>query len=172
MAVDFEKIPDCVWELFKELMPGAPENRGRPKTLKPRDRWEAYQICWGWQPALLEPRGMTARHAVITAYGLAAYAWHEQQLKKKPEQEVPLLEKVLAVLTPNQGRIMEYLWKRKTASYDTLSAIPKAWRDAPTDEAIEHALKKMRTCLNANGLPVNLTVSTAKRRVNLDLLGD
>jgi hypothetical protein len=36
----------------------------------------------------------------------------------------PLLEQVLAVLTPNQSRIVEYLWDRKTARYETLREIP------------------------------------------------
>jgi hypothetical protein len=80
-----------------------------------------------------------------------------------------LLEQVLAVLTPKQGRIMSFLWKKKTANYDTLKEIPRAWRDVPSDEAITTALKRIRTRLNQNNLwAVTLTISEEGRRVTLD----
>jgi hypothetical protein len=79
-----------------------------------------------------------------------------------------LLDRVLAALSPNQSRIMEYLWGKKTASYATLRTIPGAWRGSPTDEAITAALKRMSTTLNKTNLPVTLTISVAKKRVTLD----
>jgi hypothetical protein len=83
--------------------------------------------------------------------------------------EAPLLEQVLAVLTVKQGRIMSYLWDRKTASYETLRTIPDAWQGGPTDEAITAQLKRIRTRLDENNLSVvSLTISEAGQRVTLD----
>jgi len=168
MSVDFEKIPVCVFELFDKIMADPAIKAGR--TVKCSNRANALIIAWGWQPPLLQPQSET----LLTQYGLAAYAWREEQLKVKPNsdgvgREVPLLERVLAVLTPNQGRIMTYLWGKKTASYDILKTIPRAWQDVPSDEAITAALKKMRTRLDANNLSVvSIAISDAGRRVNLD----
>src|SRR5262249_40777753 len=47
-----------------------------------------------------------------------------------------LRERVLDVLTPQQGRILDVLWERQTASFDVLATIPGAWRgnEAPSDD--------------------------------------
>jgi len=81
-----------------------------------------------------------------------------------------LLDRTLAVLTPNQGRILKYLWDKGTASYNTLQTIPSAFRDVPSPEAITAALKKIRTRLNQHNLPLTLRISDASSRVNLDRL--
>ena len=88
---------------------------------------------------------------------------------KHAAEETPLLERVLDILTPNQGRILGYLWNRKSASYDTLTSIPKAWRDVPSHDAITKQLKAIRTKLDANNLSVvHMVISTAKCRVTLE----
>ena len=87
------------------------------------------------------------------------------------EGEAPLLEQIVASLTPKQSLLFEFLWTRKTAGYNTLvHAVPNAWQDVPSDEAIERALKRMREKLE--GFPVSLTIQVAKRRVVLDRLRD
>ena len=109
---------------------------------------------------------------MLTWYGLAAYEWREEQLKMKrgePAEEVPLLDRVQSVLTPNQGHIMKYLLKKKTASYHVLKTIPDGWRDEPSDEAITKQLKEMKGRLEEANLPVGyITISVAKRRVTLE----
>jgi hypothetical protein len=110
--------------------------------------------------------------------------WPLQQFLARVEQEemrrtaadntaeAPLLDRVLDILTTNQGHIMGYLWDKKTASYAKLRTIPRAWRETPSHEAITAALKKMQVKLNAANLPVALTVSDAKERVTLDRPAD
>jgi hypothetical protein len=101
----------------------------------------------------------------LNAKGRAALAAEQAD----EAEQVPLLERVLAVLTPNQGRIVIFLWEKKTASYETLRTIPGAWRDVPSHEAITGALKKIRTRLDKHNLSVvTLTISDASQRVNLD----
>ena len=85
------------------------------------------------------------------------------------KQEASLLERVLAVLTPNQGRIWEYLWAKKTASYAALEKIPKAWRDVPSPEAITKQLKDMKRRIEGANLPVGyIKVSMAGERVIIE----
>jgi hypothetical protein len=88
--------------------------------------------------------------------------------------EVPLLERVLTALTPNQGRIMDYLWNKKTASFEALGTIQQAWQNSPpSDETITAELKKMNKRLDANSLSVvALTISTAKKRASLERPAD
>ena len=91
-----------------------------------------------------------------------------QATESKPKVEAQLLDRVLDVLTPNQSRMMQHLWEKKTARYETLRTIPGAWRDIPSDEAITAALKKMRTRLDENNLSmVEIRISQAKLRVNI-----
>jgi hypothetical protein len=79
------------------------------------------------------------------------------------------LDRALAVLTPNQGRIFEYLWRQKTASYDALKKIPRGWRDVPSYDAITKQLKDMKRRLEAENLPVGyITISVVKQRVSLE----
>jgi len=73
VAVDFEKIPECVWKLFDSIMWADPENRGRKVTLTPRERTDAMVIAWGWSPPLLKQGSRTE----LTWYGLAAYRWRK-----------------------------------------------------------------------------------------------
>jgi hypothetical protein len=95
--------------------------------------------------------------------------WADAEAQLSPDDDqVPLLERVLAVLTPNQVRIMKHLWKQKTASYKTLKEIPGAFRVGVTEVAITKQLKAMRTRLEQNGiLNVYIKVSDAAERVNL-----
>jgi hypothetical protein len=96
--------------------------------------------------------------------------------RKGPEidddpEEVPPLERVLVILTPYQGEIFKYLWRKQTASYDVLKSVPGAWSSVPSDEAVTKQLKAIRTRLNKSAPTVaDLTISTAKRRVTLDRL--
>lgn len=94
-------------------------------------------------------------------------------LRTLADQGATLIERVLAVLTSNQGHIMQYLWEKKTASYETLRTIPQAWRDVPSDAAVTKALKDMRTRLEAAELlAISIVISDAKQRVNLELPAD
>jgi len=74
--VDFEKIPDYVFELFDEIMFVEARKAGRNTVCSnPRD---AKIMAWGWDPPLLRP-GKTQ----LTHYGLAAYTWWEERLRTK-----------------------------------------------------------------------------------------
>lgn len=91
------------------------------------------------------------------------------------DDEPPLLEHALSILTPQQGKIFKYLLEKKTAGFDTLSTIPGAFNDNPTDEAITKKLKNMRTRINSDEklvVAINITISSseAKRRVTLEKL--
>jgi hypothetical protein len=95
--------------------------------------------------------------------------------EEQTEEKVSLLERVLAVLTPNQSCIIKYLWERRTASFDTLATVPGAWQDVPSDEAITKKLKEMRTRLekeNLTNFVGDITISTAKRRVTIERPAD
>jgi hypothetical protein len=85
---DFERIPEAVFELFREIFWADPENLARPAELTPDDRWKAMVVAWGWDPPLIQE--MSARdgkcNSVLTKYGLAAYAWR----KLKSTDESPL----------------------------------------------------------------------------------
>ncbi|HLQ45683.1 MAG TPA: hypothetical protein VK137_13185 [Planctomycetaceae bacterium] len=92
----------------------------------------------------------------------------EKAIVGRNEETVPLFERVLAVLTPQQSRLMEFLWNKMTARYDALRTVPAAWNDEPSDEAITKKLKELRTRLEASNLfEVELSVSAAKCRVNI-----
>jgi hypothetical protein len=94
-------------------------------------------------------------------------------MKLAKQEEIRLLESVLAALTPNQGRIMEYLMTKKTASFDSLQTIPGAFQEGVTDEAIVKQLKDMKRRLDAAKLSVGyITISTSKKRVTLAPPGD
>jgi hypothetical protein len=160
MSVDFQNIPGCVFDLFKEIMSLNPENRGRPRTLTGTQRAHAYGMAWGWDPPLME-RGTDS----LTAYGLAAYSWHEDRSSK---DDVPLRERVLDVLTPQQRKVIEYLWDRKSgASFDAIAEIRGAFSCSPSDEAIKDKIKKIRRRLEKTGLSVFLERSG--RRLKLIL---
>lgn len=92
-------------------------------------------------------------------------------------REATLKDRILKVLTPTQCIIMEHLWKKETASYDELAGLVNAWRgkETPNDSAITKALGKMRERIEADETltqQVQLTVSTAGRRVNLIIQRD
>jgi len=166
MSVDFEKIPECVWQLFDEIMWADPDSRARAtKPLSPNSRSHAYGICWGWDPPLMEPG--SSRH--LTQYGLAAWSWHKEQCKAGSEpSEPPLLEKVLDVLTEQQRKVVEYLWEKKSgASFDAIKTIPGAFRlgTSPNDDTIKDKIKKMNGRLQKKALPVSLEVSGRRVKV-------
>jgi hypothetical protein len=84
-------------------------------------------------------------------------------------KNAPLLERLCAILTPNQGRIFEHLWEKGTASFDTLSTLPGAFQPHPTDDAIIKQLKALKNRMEQANLPIGyLTISTAKKRVTLE----
>lgn len=92
---------------------------------------------------------------------------------EKPDP--PLLERVLDILTPQQCRIFEAIYKSETQSmsFDKLATIQKAWRSLADDEAIDKALKRLNTRLAENDdLAVTLSISVVKRRVKLEFLRD
>jgi hypothetical protein len=115
------------------------------------------------------------RDAVVTAAEpiFQAMKLHYEELREGFNQDavkqdrVPLLDEVLSVLTAKQGRIMSYLWNKRSASYDTLRTIPKAWNgDNPSDEAITIAIKRIRTRLDKANLSV-ASLAICGQRVNL-----
>ncbi len=79
---------------------------------------------------------------VLDAYRAFAIVQHKMEIKltrrageKQPAwvlahsstpPATPLLDRVLAALTSNQSHIMQHLWDRGTASYETLRTIPHA----------------------------------------------
>jgi hypothetical protein len=82
---------------------------------------------------------------------------------------------ILSDILSNQGyNIVYYLWNRpRGADYNSLIDIPNAWRDIPSDEAIEKALKRIAKKLNENPeLGVTIEISTSKRRAKLTRLPD
>ncbi len=79
MPNEFEKIPECVWELFREIMWADLDFKGEP-PVKCSDLAAAQVICWGWEPPLIEP-GETE---FLTLHGLAAYSWWK---KRSPEED-------------------------------------------------------------------------------------
>lgn len=90
-------------------------------------------------------------------------------------EELPLRERVLTALTPQQGRILSFLLDKKSASFDTLRTIPDAWRrnKSPTDMAIVKAIEKAKERLETESIwAIELTISTAKKRVDLTVRPD
>jgi len=88
MAVDFEKIPDCVFELFRDIMWANRENRGR--TARCSNLRRALTTAWGWDPPLMK---FGSDHE-LTMHGLAAYEWHISHLPPLAElsvEDVPKL---------------------------------------------------------------------------------
>jgi hypothetical protein len=79
-----------------------------------------------------------------------------------------LEDRAAALLTPNQAAIWRHLWREKAATYDSLLRVPGAWRDVPSDEAVEKALKRLKEKLEAANLPVGyITISPVKRLVTI-----
>jgi len=71
----FKEIPQVVWKLFDETI-----NHGKSvNLLGPSERSRAYAMAWGWDPPLMVP----GDRSQLTFHGLAAYAWREEQGKKK-----------------------------------------------------------------------------------------
>jgi hypothetical protein len=92
----------------------------------------------------------------------------------RPAGEPPsLLEQALAELTPHQGKILRFLWDKKTASFARLRSIPGAWRDRnhTSDRAIEGKLKDMRqrleNCDNRSLSTISISISTAGERATI-----
>jgi len=123
VSVDFEKIPACVFDLFKEIMWANPENRTRPKTLTPMQRTHAYSMAWGWKPPLMN---LGTKH--LTSYGLAAYAWHEEQLPPAVwlgDSKVRIGNQTI-VLDYQIGKLLEVLVERDgAAKQDELATATK-----------------------------------------------
>jgi hypothetical protein len=140
---------------------------GRPDLVMPQqEHWLA--ICATEELVEYEEDAFCdGRLLQCTDLGRAVLALREKG-EQHPE-EVSLEERIAAVLTPNQGRIMEHLMKKRTASYDTLRTIPGAWRDEPSDEAITKQVKGIKTRLEEANLNVGyIKVSVAKRRVTIE----
>lgn len=110
-ASEFERIPECVFRLFDEIM-----NRERPVyEPAPFDRAAAYIMAWGWKPPLLNPGSETD----LTQYGLAAYSWnrarHESgeagiperrfRYEKDPAEELLTAPKILGLFGLSADRI-------------------------------------------------------------------
>ncbi len=176
MPNDFKKIPPVVWKLFDEIMwisyrrrtgPKFPEplQGGPVKLLRGPDRAHAEIIAQGWDPPLLDPRHPDH----LTAHGLAAYCWHEQQSNGPPQSEPSLIDQACLVLTPQESILVRFLGGRKYyTDFDTLAGVPDAFRDnTPSDGAILAKIKKIRPKLLAAGLPMEIEVSG--RRVRLVL---
>jgi hypothetical protein len=83
MSVDFEKIPEIVWQLFDEILCHDPENRG--KTAKCDDRGSALILAANWQPPLLE----FDQVPTLTHDGLCAFVWHKEQIRCKKRRGRP-----------------------------------------------------------------------------------
>lgn len=138
----------------------------------PESAWAADRA--GIDPSALLTYWRLRSHADDESYDAALNVLQRLELSALPPgrtevENTPLIERVLAVLTPKQGRIMEYLWDRRTAGYAALETIPEAWRDVPSHEAITKQLKAIRTRLDSNNLSVvSIVVSEASKRVNLD----
>ncbi len=121
---------------------------------------------------------ITALESQRSTWGQAGDGWRKESRKaiellagiigRSPNVNESLREKVLDTLTPQQGRIVEYLWREKTASYDTIAMIPRAFQDVPSDDAIKQAVKRANRKLCEENLPVSITVSSSKRRLTLE----
>lgn len=80
MRNEFEKIPECVWQLMDNIMWASAIAEGRDPDAK-FNRGNAEMIAWGWNPPLMH-KG-TDR---LTMHGLAAYAWRDEQ-QPTPKEE-------------------------------------------------------------------------------------
>jgi len=165
MPVPFDQIPQCAWEALKWFVcwPGVEK-----PDISEVQAAVGGELLFGTAVtfAIKQPAAGQMGRVFVTNYGKLALAWLlEAEDKKGPAP----IERALSVLTPDQARIMEYLWAKKTARYDTLVKIPGAFRAGVTDEAITKKLKDMKKRLERAEVPIGyITVSTAKRQVSLD----
>jgi hypothetical protein len=85
MTTDFEKIPEVVFELFREICWDREEHG--PPVLRPGERSKAMMVAYGWNPPLIDDmRVRDGRCAsYFTEHGLAAYAWRELQVSTEPK---------------------------------------------------------------------------------------
>jgi hypothetical protein len=93
------------------------------------------------------------------------------QRQPRPEpDEASLVDRAVAVLTPNQAIIFRHLWRVKTAGYAALKDVPGAWRPGmPSDEAVEKQMKRIKLRLEESRLPVGyITISPVKRTVTIE----
>jgi len=74
---EYDKLPECVFDLLHDVL----EDRDAvdPYLPESENEWrlrqaDAYEICWGWNPPLLDPGTID-----ITLQGLAALSWRRQQ---------------------------------------------------------------------------------------------
>lgn len=87
MSTNFRDVPDCVWDLFREIM-WASYNRERKPLCK--NRTSAYMIAWGWDPPLMKHGSETD----LTRHGLAYAAWREEQANEEKREPLPLNDTV------------------------------------------------------------------------------
>ena len=96
MAVDFEKIQDCVWKLFDHIIWPNPEKYpsidskcwpfDEPRIPTQSELARARSICWGWDPPLMEE----GSDSELTPRGLAAAAWRVEQLHGRLQPQPPV----------------------------------------------------------------------------------
>ncbi len=143
---DSKELPKDKEPLFHELLA---ENRRKALAM-------TLEEIADWQERIRRERAKL----------LNAPALREDEQRPEP----PLKERVLDVLTEQQRKIVEYLWKRNTGvRFDVLADVPGAFRSnsSRSDETILAKKKEINERLAKAGLPVELKVSG--RRLKLVL---
>ena len=92
-----------------------------------------------------------------------------RDVERRDEEDEPLLDRIADILTVQQNKIIKHIWKKKGASFDALTQIPRAFREMPDDETIIKALQRTQQRLNKYPeYRISLSVSKPKRRVQLE----
>ena len=94
-----------------------------------------------------------------------------------PDDTVPFVDTVCGVLTRQGERIFRFVWEqpKKVGKFDAIAAVDGAFRGAvPSDDAIEKALKRIKTTLDRDHpeFALTLCISLAERRVKIESLTD
>jgi hypothetical protein len=80
------------------------------------------------------------------------------------EGPAPLLERVLAALSPQQCRLMEYLWPRKTAGYDALTTVSPAAGSLAVRSLTRPSPRSSKTCAAGWRRPASGTSNSSSVR--------
>jgi len=167
-------------ELFLERVRRAQkynEERGKPgmglllpspgNLMAVADEGREFTAGGGLKWTLEQCRQLLARPTKAEVTALAD-AIDQEADRIEGERGDDLLDRLADILTLQGLRIVQYLWNRKhSTGYETLKET--CWKNEPTDEAIQKALKRVQGKLNEDpSLGVTIEIHHAKRRVKLD----